>query len=193
MELNKEYLTVDRHIHRIRISEFALIEGHVHVEAVVVRNESSRHTVARGLRFLVRSRATPTKGDGDAQLSQEVDNTFPFSWFDPPIQDGSKLRSEQRFVDEDGIPELIEKLTALIATARRWEADHTFEQFPNAESILAIAPDLLIGVVWRERKHQLVVELRAERPIWAGATFDRLPRFKRWVDDVCDKLKAVNP
>jgi len=191
--LQDAYYLLRQPIYRIRHSEFCVAEEHIHAESVSIRDAECGATVARGVRFLIRSKALaePQPDEQRRGHDPQVSERFPGSWFDGAQDDSPNRPSAEAFLDLPQISELIAGLGHLLRTADRWSRGDV-DSWADLEVVYGWETRLRFGIRHRRREQAAFIESQLEPRIHCIVAVYRLTQLREWLTKVERELKSVS-
>jgi hypothetical protein len=190
--LERAYSRLGHPIHRVRYGEYALIEEHVHVEAMTVRDGPANETVAKGLRFLFRAQPVEVRRQGgpDPDFGPSKDADFQRSWCDPVSEGTSQQRSVSVFVDLEAIDKLLAGFGHLVESAENWRTHEGYSTAEWREAVYAWNDALIFGLIYRRRAQRAFVESRVAR-LYFETSEHKLWDLRRWLKKVVENLQVA--
>lgn len=186
--LEIEYRRLRRPAYRIRHAEFCLVEEHVHVEALALREDQSASAIARGLRFVIRSEAVKEPPSNPyTRRFESPPPELPNSWLDPVREGPGYQSSTEVFVDLAQIEALNAGVASLLETGARWRREALWSEY---EMTFAWTDCIVLGVIQRQQIPAAYFQSRAYPPMYVTISPSRLFSFRDWLTRVNAELPS---
>lgn len=192
-KLETAYFCAQHPIHRVRYGEQCVVEKHVHVEALAVRDGPANQTLAKGIRFLLRSQPIEELPRGERRPSFEppTESEFPRSWLDPVSEGPPCQQSLNVFVDLEDVPKLVEGVFHLAEASHRWPESGAYGPSEWAEAVFAWEEALVFGMIQRQATQVAFVESRTKPRMYFETSPHRLSTLRAWLKRAITDLQAA--
>ena len=180
-------------IHRVRYGELCVIEKHVHVEAITVRDGLADTTISKGLRFLLRlqpiDELPPTKPRVDFEVGPE--HEFHGSWFDPVPEGPAYQWTVAVFVGLEEISTLHKGVKQIAQAGTRWREQESYSTAEWQEAVFGWEENLVFGVMKRDLMEMAFIEARSHPHLYFECSPHRLWKLCTWLKQSEDRLQEA--